>query len=145
MERGIRDVDALADEEFANLGEAQAVAEPALDDSALLDTPRPAVTAWAAAGGVQREQHLAHLLVAHRRRHADARRLRGRQIPPDGFGIEPELGGDAFLRQALASESQDLSDFDHRDLAIHPRLLVPGCSPEPETSIARSGERGERF
>jgi hypothetical protein len=54
-------------------------------------------------------------------------------------------GGDALLRRALASKPKDFPDFNHRDLAIHPRLLAPGHSPEPETSIARSGEREERF
>jgi len=68
---------------------------------------------------------------------------RGRlQITADGFRIEPELGGDSLLRQARASQPQDLSDFDHRDLAIHPRLLAPKRGSEPETSIARPGERG---
>ena len=138
-------VDALPDEQLANLGEAEAVAQPALDRRALLDTPRPAVAARAPAGRMQREQHLADLLVADRRRHADAGGRGGLEIPPDGLRIEPELGGDPLLRQALAAKPQDFSDFDHRDLAIHPRLLAPGRGPEPETSIARSGERGERF
>jgi hypothetical protein len=67
------------------------------------------------------------------------------EIAPDGFWVEPELGGDALLRQTRAAEPQNLSDFDHRDLAIHPRLLAPKRGSEPETSIARPGERGERF
>ena len=94
---------------------------------------------------MEREQDLPHLLVGDHRRHADAGGHGGREIPPDGFRIEPKLGGDAFLRQALASQPKDFPDFDHRDLAIHPRLLVPGNGPGPETSLARSGERGERF
>jgi hypothetical protein len=49
----------------------------------------------------------------------------------DGFRIKPELGGDSLLRQALALEPQDLSDFDHRDLAIHPRLLAPKRGSAP--------------
>jgi hypothetical protein len=78
---------------------------------------------------MQREQDLADLLVANGRRHADTGDHGGLEIPADGFRIEPELGGDSLLRQALAPQPKDLSDFDHRDLAIHPRLLAPGRSP----------------
>ena len=59
--------------------------------------------------------------------------------------IEPEVGSDPLLRQAFASQLKDFPDFNHGDLAIHPRLLAPERGPESETSIARSGERGERF
>jgi hypothetical protein len=145
VQRGIRNRDPLPNEEFANLGEAEAVAEPPLDRGPLLETPRPAVAARAPTGGMQREQDLTDLLIADRRRHTDAGGRGGREIPADGFRIEPKLGGDPLLRQALASEPKDFPDFDHGDLAIHPRLLVPGRGPGPETSIARSGERGERF
>ena len=67
MQRGIRNLDALPHEQLANLGEPQAVAEPALDRRALLDTPRPAVAARPPADRMQREQDLADLLVADRR------------------------------------------------------------------------------
>jgi hypothetical protein len=69
---------------------------------------------------------LADLLVADHRRHADAGGRGGREMAADGFRIEPEMGGDPLLRQALAAEPKDLPDFHHRHLAIHPRLLVPG-------------------
>jgi hypothetical protein len=69
--------------------------------------------------------------------------LRRREIPAHRFGIEPKLGGDPLLRQALASQPKDFPDVNHGDLAIPPRLLAPGRDPGPETSIARSGERGK--
>jgi hypothetical protein len=145
MQCRIRDLDTLAHEELPDLRQPQAVAEPAPDRRALLDALRPAVATWPTARGMQREQDLTDLLVAHRRRHAHASRLRRGEIPANRFRIEPELGGDPLLRQARAAEPKDFPDFNHGDLAIHPCLLVPGRSPEPETSIARSGERGERF
>jgi hypothetical protein len=129
MKRRIRDLDTVADQQLANLGEADAVTEPALDRGPLLDTPRPSIAPWSTAGGMQPEQDQADLPVGDRRPHADALGRGGREIPADGFRIEPELGGDPLLRQALASEPKDFPDFDHRDLAIHPRLLVPGQRP----------------
>jgi hypothetical protein len=59
--------------------------------------------------------------------------LRRGEIATHRFRIEPELSGDSLLRQAFAPQPQDLSDFDHRDLAIHPRLLAPGAAREPES------------
>ena len=69
---------------------------------------------------MQREEDLADVFVTDRRRHPDARGLRREEIPPHGFWIEPELGGDRLLRQALASEPKDFPDFDHR-VAQNPR------------------------
>jgi hypothetical protein len=43
VQRGIRDLDTLPDEQLANLGEAQAVAEPALDRCQLLMATRPPI------------------------------------------------------------------------------------------------------
>jgi hypothetical protein len=100
VQRGIRDLDALPRQQLANLGETKAVAEPALDRRALLDTPRPAVAAWPPAGGMQCEEHLPDRIVADRRRHGDAGGCGGLQIPADGFRVEPELSGDALLWQA---------------------------------------------
>ena len=54
VQRGIRDHDTLPDEQLANLGEAQAITEPALYIGALLDTPRPPVAARATGHRVQR-------------------------------------------------------------------------------------------
>jgi hypothetical protein len=59
------------------------------------------------------------------------------------FWIQPQVGGDPLLGQPLAPQPKDFFKFDHRDLAIHPRLLAPGRGPAQETSIARSGEGGE--
>ena len=145
MQRGIRDLDALPHEQLANLGEAKAVTEPALNQRALLDASRPPVAARSPTRRMQREQHLTDGFVADRGGHGDAG-SRGRlQIATNSLRIEPELGGDALLRQALAAEPKVFPDFNHGDLAIHPRLLAPKRGSEPETSIARSGERGERF
>ena len=72
MQRRIRDLDAVAHEQLPDLREPHAVAEPALDGRALLDARRPAVAPGTTARGMQREQDLAGLLVAHRRRDADA-------------------------------------------------------------------------
>jgi hypothetical protein len=105
---------------------------------------------------IEFEQSVEHLLASGgaqgkadrrpmRRRHADTGGRCRREIPTDGLGIEPELGGDPLLRQALAAEPKDFPDFDHGDLAIHPRLLAPERGPESETSIARSDERGKGF
>jgi hypothetical protein len=103
VQRGIRDLDALPRQQLANLGETKAVAEPALDHRALLDTPRPPVAARSPTSRMQREEHLTDLFVADRGGHGDAG-SRGRlQIAADGLRIEPELGSDAFLRQPRAS------------------------------------------
>jgi hypothetical protein len=56
---------------------------------------------------MQRELDLTDVLVADRRRRADAGGRRRREIPANGFRIQPELGGDPLLRQALASEPED--------------------------------------
>src|SRR5688572_26285101 len=45
VERGVGDLDAVADEQLADLREPHTVTEPALDRRALLKTARPAVTA----------------------------------------------------------------------------------------------------
>jgi hypothetical protein len=74
VERGIRDLDALPDEQLPNLGEPDTVTEPALDRGPLLETTGPAVASRSPASGMQREQDLTDLLVADRRRHADASR-----------------------------------------------------------------------
>jgi len=49
VERRIGDLDALPDEQLPNLGEAQAVPEPALDRGPLRLTARPPVAAGAPA------------------------------------------------------------------------------------------------
>jgi hypothetical protein len=101
VQRGIRDLDPLPEEEFANLGEAQAVAEPPRDRRALLDTAGPTIASRSPAGGMQREQNLTDLVVADCGRHADTGGRGRLQIASNGFRIEPELGGDSLLRQAL--------------------------------------------
>ena len=83
--------------------EAQPVAEPALDRPALLDAAAPAVAARPPSGRMQREQHVAHLLVGDRRAHGDAGALGRLEIASDRLRIESHLRGDALLRQSLAS------------------------------------------
>jgi hypothetical protein len=92
---------------------------------------------------VQRQEHLPDRLVADRRRHDDAGGGGGLQIPANGFRVEPELGGDALLRQARATQAQDLSDFDHRDLAIHPRLLAPSVARRRRLSSRGQAKGGK--
>ena len=62
---------------------------------------------------MQREQDLADLLVADRRRHADPGGRGGREIPADGFGLEPELGRAVHKRftqtVALAHDEDDMA------------------------------------
>src|SRR4029077_1794896 len=65
-----------------------------------------------------------------------------REIPPDGLGIEPDLGGDPFRRHALAPQPQDFLEVKHRDLAIH-LASWPRCRSRTETSCARSGAGGK--
>jgi len=102
VQRGTRDLDALPHRQLANLGESETVAEPALDHRALLNTPHPPIATLSAPSGMQREEHLTDVLVADRGAHLDAG-SRGRlKIAADGLRIEPELGGDALLRQARA-------------------------------------------
>lgn len=45
VQRGIRDLDALSHQQPANLGKTQAVTKPPLDRGALIEAPRPPVTA----------------------------------------------------------------------------------------------------
>ena len=49
---------------------------------------------------------------------------RDAQIAPQCLGIEPELGAMRFFGRPSPRNRRTLSDFDHRDLAIPPRLLV---------------------
>jgi len=67
VQRGIRDLDTLVDEQLANVGESDAVAESALDRGPLVDAPRPPTATRSPAGGMQREQDLPDVLVADRR------------------------------------------------------------------------------
>jgi hypothetical protein len=85
-------------------------------------------------------------LVADGRPHAATGGYGRLEIPADGFRIEPELGGDPLLRQALAAEPKDFPDFNHGDLAIHPRLLAPERRPEVG-DLYRAGQAkgGEGF
>src|SRR5262249_49154583 len=76
---------------------------------------------------------------------ADAGGRGDRQVAPHRFRIESELGGDALLRQPLATEPQDLSHFDHRDLAIHPRLLVRDTAASRRRLSHGQAKGGEGF
>src|SRR6185295_7748493 len=61
MERGVRDRHALAREQLANLRQANALLQPLLNRDSLLAAAGPAVPAWTAPGGMQREHHIADL------------------------------------------------------------------------------------
>ena len=144
MQRGIRDRDTLSDEQLTNLGEAQAITEPALDGGALLETPRPPVAARATGHRVQRQEHLTDVLVADRGGDADAGGRRGHQIPADGFRIEPELGSDPLLRQPLTAEPKDFPI----SIIVTSRYIHASWPP----GAARDGDlyravrrKGERF
>jgi hypothetical protein len=105
VERGIGDLDAVADEQLADLREPDAVTEPALDRWTLFEATRPASRHRAA----DRPRGAARagpgdLLVGDRCLHADAGVGRGPEIPPDRLRIEPELGGDPLLRQPFTAE-----------------------------------------
>jgi hypothetical protein len=52
MQHGVGDLEPLVPEQLAHLGEAQAVAQSALDRGALLETPRPPVAPWSPARGM---------------------------------------------------------------------------------------------
>jgi hypothetical protein len=52
---------------------------------------------------MQCEQDLADLVIADGRRDAHASGLRGAEIPPHRFRVEPQLRGNPFLCNALAS------------------------------------------
>ena len=131
IQRRIGDPDALAPEQFANLRQPEPIGQPAPNRLSLRLTLRPPVTARASANRLQREQHLADLVVADGRAVCPQTRCDGdAEIPPDGLGIEPELRGKPFRRHALAPQAQHFLDFKHRDLAIHlaswPEVSVPG-------------------
>ncbi|MCA1563386.1 MAG: hypothetical protein LC804_25085 [Acidobacteria bacterium] len=143
VQRGIGDLDAVPDEQLPNLGEPDAVTEPALDRGPLLETARPAVATRSSTGGMQCEQDLTDLLVADHRRATDAGGRGRREIPADRFRIEPELGGDPLLRQALAAEPKDFPDFNHGDLAIHPCLLAPSAA-RSRRPLSRGQAKGEK-
>ena len=145
VERGIRDPHALAGEQLANLGEADAARQPPPDRLALLGTQGPAIPARASPGGMECQQHVAHLLVTDRITvRVQAGRRRRLQISPHGLRIQPELGGHPFLREALAPESEYFLEFDHRDLAKHRCLLVWDAA-QHRRPLSRGQARGERF
>ena len=69
---------------------------------------------------MQGQQRVAQLLVADGSGVGpQARRSRGGEIPTHRFGIQSELGGDSFLREPLAPQSEYFFEFDHRDVAKH--------------------------
>jgi len=144
VEGGIGDSHALASEQFANLGEPDAPLQPPPDHVALLGTHGPAIPSRTAPDGMERQQHVAHLVVADRIPvHAQAGRCRRLQIPPHGLRIQSELGGHPFLRETLAPESEHFLEFDHRDLAKHRVPPGLGRSPAQETSTVPSSEGGK--
>ena len=93
----IRDRDALPHQQLANLGETEAVAEPALDRRALLDTPRPAIAARPPAGDAARGA----LAGRPHRSSSPSRGHRPSRRPPDSggpvFGSSPSWAAMRFF------------------------------------------------
>lgn len=146
IERRIRQRNALAYEELANLRQPEAGLEPALNRDLLCATPVPILTARSSAARVQRQQHVAQLRLIDRvAAHAQTCARRHGDVPPNRFRIEPQPCGDAFLRHAVAPEAKYFGDFNHPDLAIHPGPPAAGQGPGLKTVIARSDEGGKGF
>src|SRR4029077_20386338 len=85
------------------------------------------------------------ILVLNGGSDANAGRRRSREIPADGFRIEPQLGGNPLLRQTLTAEPKDFPDFDHRTLAIDPCLLAPGAARDRRPLSRGQAKGGKGF
>ena len=144
VQRRIRDRDALPHEQLANLGRAEAITQPALDQRALLDTSRPPVAARSPTSRMQREERLTDGVIADRGGHVAGRRGR-LQIAADRLGASPSWAAMRFFgRPAPRKRRTSLTSIIVTSRYIHaswPRSVAR----EPETSIARSGERREGF
>jgi hypothetical protein len=91
----------------------------------------------------RRQQYIAHLLVAERlNRSSQPGRFGRTQIPAHRLWIQAHLGNNPFLRHLLLPEPKDFPELDHRDLAIHPRLL-PGLGQSSRR--LPHGQMGGRF
>src|SRR5439155_16035961 len=133
---------------LANLRQPETVLQPAANRVLLHATPVPVVTPRPPAAGVQREHHVAELRLAHDvPADAEPRALRHGDVPPDRFRIEPQARGNALLRHAIPPEAEYFGDFNHRDLAIHPR---PPATGKPGTgdryrAVRRGGKGFEKL
>ncbi len=144
VQRGIADRHALPHEQFANLGEPQPFRQPVFNRRAMFDTTRPALATGTSAARLQRQQDVADLLVTERlQRSSQPRRFCRTQIPAHRLWIEAQLGGDPLLRHPRLPEPKDFPELDHRDLAIHPRLL-PGLG-QNRRPLSRDQARGKGF
>jgi hypothetical protein len=122
---------------------AQAVAEPALNGRVLLSATGPSVAPSPTTRRMERKQDLAHILVADRRGPADASGNGGLEIPPHILGSPSWAAIRFFGRPSPRSRRTSLTSIIVILRYIH--ALVPGHGLRPETSIARSGERGKGF
>src|SRR6266480_1248894 len=143
VKRGVADRHALPRQEFANLGEPQSLHQPMLNGLPLLATASPVLAVRTPAARLQRQQYVADPLVAERL-HLTSQpgRFCRSQIATNRLRIQAEQRGNPFLRHLLLPEPKDFPKFDHRDLAIHPRLLL-GHGPRQQTFTARSDEGGK--
>ena len=145
MQRGIRQVDALAGQQLANLRQPQAVCRASRDRVLLRATPSPVVASRPPAAGMQRQQHVAELLSltasSPTRSPVPSATV---TIPPDRFRIEPQRAAMRFFGTPARQRRRYFGDFDHRDLAIHPGLL-PGRKARDRRPLSRGQARGERF
>jgi len=129
MQRRVADRHALADEQFADLGEPQSVVQRPLDRRPVELTPTPAVATRTSAGRMQREKYVARLLVADRTGvDPHARRVGGGQIPTDGLGSNPSCAASRFFgRPSPRSRSTSLSSIIVTSRYIH--ASWPGSKP----------------
>jgi hypothetical protein len=105
----------------------------------------PAVPAWSTTSWLKGQEHRAYVVVAHGLAPDAQAEIRGRTgIATNGFRVQPQLRREPLGRHPLAPESQDFFDFEHGDLAIHPRLLVQGTAPD-RRPLSRDQARGKGF
>src|SRR5580704_13959339 len=124
VKRGIADRHALPRQEFANLGKPQSLHQPVLNSLPLLATAGPVLAVGTPTARLQPQQYVAHLLVAERfHLSSQPARFCRSQIATHRLRIQAQLRGNPFLRRLLLPEPKHFPEFDHRDLAIHPRLL----------------------
>ena len=120
VQHRIAEENALPGEQLADLCQPHAFGEPPLDAWPLGRAHGPPLTSRPSARRVQREQNVAQLLVGRRRAiRPQAGRTRDLEIPSNRLRVQPQLRRYALGRHALAPQSEHLSDFNHRDLAVH--------------------------
>ena len=145
MQRRIRNRDPHPREQFADFAQAYALSQPPLNGLALIHAATPGVASRTSSARLECQQDLADVRLGEHRPELQPEAGPDRDVVPHRFRIKPQLGGDALFRRPAQPQPQRLRDFEHRDLAIHPGLLLrPLRGPKQEACYARSG-RGERF